>query len=129
MLVRVKNSDWHLQFLRNDPYRLCEVGIVGYECSHLELFAESISNEMRCEVHIRSLLFGFLDPDSLKGTPYKWLDLGRLCQALLPSDAIQEIKYFTARVGTVHDETPFGSPWRENGDRLRVTCREKKPEL
>src|SRR5712691_4425208 len=35
---------------------------------------------------------------ALKGTPYKWLDLGRLCQALLPSDTIQEIKYFTARV-------------------------------
>ncbi len=35
---------------------------------------------------------------ALKGTPYKWLNLARLCQALLPSDAIQEIKYFTARV-------------------------------
>jgi hypothetical protein len=35
---------------------------------------------------------------ALKGTPFKWLDLGRLCQALLPSDTIQEIKYFTARV-------------------------------
>jgi hypothetical protein len=35
---------------------------------------------------------------ALKGTPYKWLDLARLCQALLPSDTIQEIKYFTARV-------------------------------
>jgi hypothetical protein len=31
---------------------------------------------------------------ALKGTPYKWLNLGRLCQLLLPSDAIQEIKYF-----------------------------------
>jgi hypothetical protein len=28
-------------------------------------------------------------------------------------------------IGTVHDETPFGSPWRKNGDRLRVTCRER----
>ena len=35
---------------------------------------------------------------ALKQTPYKWLDLSRLCQALLPSDTIQEIKYFTARV-------------------------------
>jgi hypothetical protein len=35
---------------------------------------------------------------ALKGTPYKWLNLARLCQALLPSDTIQEIKYFTARV-------------------------------
>src|ERR1700719_838336 len=29
-------------------------------------------------------------------------------------------------IGTVHEETPFGSPWRENGDRLRATCREKE---
>jgi uncharacterized LabA/DUF88 family protein len=35
---------------------------------------------------------------ALKQTPYKWLDLSRLCQTLLPSDTIQEIKYFTARV-------------------------------
>jgi hypothetical protein len=35
---------------------------------------------------------------ALKGTPYKWLDLSRLCQTLLPSDTIHEIKYFTARV-------------------------------
>src|SRR6267378_4415849 len=32
-------------------------------------------------------------------------------------------------IGTVHEETPFGSPRPENGDRLRVTCREKNPEL
>jgi len=52
MLVRVKNSDWHLQFLRNDPYRLYEVGIVRYEHRHLELLAETVSNEMRREVNI-----------------------------------------------------------------------------
>jgi len=33
-----------------------------------------------------------------RGTPYKWLDLSRLCQGMLPGDSIQEIKYFTARV-------------------------------
>ena len=35
---------------------------------------------------------------SLKGTPYKWLDLNRLCELLLPHHDIQTIKYFTARV-------------------------------
>lgn len=35
---------------------------------------------------------------ALKGTPYKWLDLGRLCQTLLPADTIVAIKYYTARV-------------------------------
>lgn len=34
----------------------------------------------------------------LKGTPYKWLDLGALCAALLPGRTIMRIRYFTARV-------------------------------
>jgi hypothetical protein len=46
MLVGVKNSDWHMQFLRNYPYRLSEVGIVRYEDRNLELLAESVSDEM-----------------------------------------------------------------------------------
>jgi hypothetical protein len=33
----------------------------------------------------------------LKGTPYKWLDLGALCQVLLPPNKIQRIRYFTPR--------------------------------
>ena len=35
---------------------------------------------------------------AVKGTPYKWLDLNRLCELLLPDHDIQIIKYFTARV-------------------------------
>ena len=39
-----------------------------------------------------------------KDTPYKWLDLLKLCKLLLPHDQIHEIKYFTARVsGRPHD--------------------------
>src|SRR6266404_262250 len=66
---------------------------------------------------------------ALKGTPYKWLDLTRLCQALLPSDTIQEIKYFTARVsarpskptsahdqGLLHSSAPDTS---ESHDQIR----------
>jgi uncharacterized LabA/DUF88 family protein len=34
----------------------------------------------------------------LKRTPYKWLNLAALAQALLPSDSVEAIKYFTARV-------------------------------
>jgi hypothetical protein len=52
MLVGVKNSNWHVQFLGNDPYRLCEVGIVRYEHRNLELLAESVANEMRREIDI-----------------------------------------------------------------------------
>lgn len=36
---------------------------------------------------------------SLRGTPYRWLDLGTLCSRLLPRDQIVGIKYFTAKVG------------------------------
>lgn len=35
---------------------------------------------------------------AVKDTPYKWLDLNKLCQLLLPRHQIQRIKYFTARV-------------------------------
>jgi hypothetical protein len=32
---------------------------------------------------------------ALKGTPYKWLNLRRLCRFLLPIDRIHRIRYFT----------------------------------
>ena len=36
---------------------------------------------------------------SLKGTPYKWLDIESMCQQLLSDNAdIKAIKYFTARI-------------------------------
>jgi hypothetical protein len=41
---------------------------------------------------------------ALKGPPYKWLDLGQLCQRLLPSHQIHHIRYFTAIL----------QPWRGN---------------
>jgi uncharacterized LabA/DUF88 family protein len=35
---------------------------------------------------------------AVKKTPYKWLDIEKLCQLLLPRNSILKIKYFTARV-------------------------------
>lgn len=35
---------------------------------------------------------------AVKGTPYKWLDLRALCEALLPTHEINRIRYFTAVV-------------------------------
>ena len=35
---------------------------------------------------------------AVKGTPYKWLNILRLCQLLLPKNQILKIKYFTALV-------------------------------
>jgi len=35
---------------------------------------------------------------SLKGTPYNWLDLRKMCKQIFPKDEINQIKYFIARV-------------------------------
>ena len=35
---------------------------------------------------------------AVKDTSYKWLDISRMCQLLLPKHQITRIKYFTARV-------------------------------
>lgn len=35
---------------------------------------------------------------ALKRTPYKWLDLAKLCAVMLPNDKVASIQYFTARV-------------------------------
>ena len=37
---------------------------------------------------------------ALRRSPYKWLDLSKLCQAILPNDDINQIRYFTAYVLT-----------------------------
>ena len=39
----------------------------------------------------------------LVGTPHKWLDLDVLCQALLPPNKIQRIRYFTAKISAQAD--------------------------
>jgi len=35
---------------------------------------------------------------ALKNTPFRWLDIAKLCHIMLPRDAINQIKYFTALV-------------------------------
>lgn len=40
----------------------------------------------------------------LKGTPYKWLDLSRLCDLLLPGHDVVRIKYFTAEIHSRPDD-------------------------
>ena len=41
---------------------------------------------------------------ALKGTQYKWLDLVRLAQALLPRHRIEHLHYFTAKVRSHADD-------------------------
>ncbi len=37
---------------------------------------------------------------ALSGTPFKWLDLSKLCHALVPAHQVNLIRYFTAKVDT-----------------------------
>ncbi|HLA80176.1 MAG TPA: NYN domain-containing protein, partial [Thermoleophilia bacterium] len=41
---------------------------------------------------------------AVKETPYRWLNIRRLCELLLPSHTIHKIKYFTARVSARRDD-------------------------
>ena len=41
---------------------------------------------------------------AVKDTPFKWLNIRRLCELLLPSHTIHKIKYFTARVSARTDD-------------------------
>jgi uncharacterized LabA/DUF88 family protein len=43
----------------------------------------------------------------LKGTPYRWLDLGALCRKLFPANRINRIRYFTSRI-SARPDTPDG---------------------
>ena len=45
-----------------------------------------------------------LNYGAVKDTPYKWLNIRRLCELLLPNHSIQRIKYFTARVSARADD-------------------------
>ncbi|MCL4818896.1 MAG: NYN domain-containing protein [Vicinamibacteria bacterium] len=48
---------------------------------------------------------------ALRRTPYRWLDIGAMCRALLPGDDIEGIRYFTATVAGRRDDP--GKPQRQ----------------
>ncbi|MGH7816084.1 MAG: NYN domain-containing protein [Candidatus Binatia bacterium] len=50
---------------------------------------------MRVNVYIDGFNFFY---GAVKGTPYKWLDFGKMCRLVLPNHQINKIKYFTAEV-------------------------------
>ena len=59
----------------------------------------------------------------LKGTPYRWLDLGAPCRRLLPKDEIKRIRYFTATVSARPDtRTP------RNGSRSSCERSKQSPK-
>lgn len=61
---------------------------------------------------------------SLKRTPYKWLDLSRLCTAMLPTDRVTAIKYYTARIGA----RP-GNPTAPNDQQIYLRALRTIPNL
>src|SRR5438132_14031288 len=40
----------------------------------------------------------------LKGTAFRWLDVGALCRKLVPRNRVNRIRYFTARVSARPDD-------------------------
>lgn len=63
------------------------------------------STEGRANVRVNVYVDGFnLFYGALRGSPYRWLDLGALCRVLLPNDDINRIRYFTARVTSRPDD-------------------------
>ena len=61
---------------------------------------------------------------SLKRTPYKWLDLGRLCSAMLPTDRVIAINYYTARISA----RP-GNPTAPNDQQIYLRALRTIPNL
>jgi hypothetical protein len=51
--------------------------------------------QQRTNVYIDGFNFYY---GCVKGTPYKWLDFGKLCRLVLKGHNINRIRYFTARV-------------------------------
>lgn len=49
----------------------------------------------------------------LKDTPYRWLDIGKLCSFLFPHDEIERIKYFTAPIKIRAHDTDHDRPNRQ----------------
>ena len=56
----------------------------------------------------------------LKGTPYRWLDLGALCTRLLPRDRINRIRYFTAMVSARPDDLAQVVKTKEKGSDVNL---------
>ena len=61
---------------------------------------------------------------AVKGTPYRWLSLSRLCALLLPGHHINRIRYFTARI-----VPPSGDPPKLRRQLTYIRALETTPNL
>lgn len=60
----------------------------------------------------------------LKGTPCKWLDLGKLCYVLLKNNNVNHIRYFTARVQPRQD-----NPYQQQRQQAYIRALQTIPGL
>jgi hypothetical protein len=60
----------------------------------------------------------------LKNSPYRWLDLAKLCQATLVKNQIQQIRYFTALV-----QSRPGHPRQQQHQQIYIRALETLPNL
>ena len=61
---------------------------------------------------------------ALKGTPCRWLDVGKLCSLLLPGDTIHRIRYYTAYV-----QSRPGDPGQQGRQRVYLRALRTTPNL
>jgi len=71
--------------------------VAGREAAYPAASAHSRHLALKTNVYVDAfnLYYG-----ALKGTAYKWLNLRKLCELILPNNDIQTIRYFTDRLGT-----------------------------
>ena len=63
---------------------------------------------------VRVYIDGFnLFYGALKNTPYKWLDVEKMCSFLFPQDTISKVKYFTAPIRVRPNDTDLDKPNRQ----------------
>lgn len=68
--------------------------MAGREAAFWAAFA-CLEASIRTNVYIDGFNFYY---GALKKTPYRWVNVRKLCELLLPKNTIVEIKYFTALV-------------------------------
>jgi hypothetical protein len=61
---------------------------------------------------------------AVKGTSFKWLNVRRLCELLLPDSRIDKVKYFTARVSARKDD-----PDKPNRQQIYLRALRTLPDL
>ena len=105
---------------------------VAYSCQCPPLSLRRLGRDRRKAVSVYQELFirtnFYIDRFNLhnravKDTPYKWLDLDKLCHSLVPKHEVTRIRYFTALV------EPGGDPQRPQRQQVFLRALDTIPIL